>query len=179
VQSTIAPKKTMMKPLTTPEIIQFILAPVVMITACALLLNSLGSRYATVANRLRSLGHERFELLQKTDEPETRFSFIQERIQQIESQLPDLLNHHRSLDHAILRIYVAIALFLASMFILSGAAMTQWRPLEMIALIVFLAGVGFLFLSILFTAIDFRQSHKVTENEVKRICGFLSRSQDV
>ena len=174
----------MMKPLTTPEIIQFILAPVVMITACALLLNSLGSRYATIANRLRSLSHERFELLQKTDlqktdPPETRFSFIQERIQQIESQLPDLLNHHRSLHHAILRIYVAIALFLASMFILSGAAMTQWRSLEMMALIIFLAGVGFLFLSILFTAIDFRQSHKVTENEVKRICGFSSLSRDM
>jgi hypothetical protein len=168
-----------MKPLTTLEIIQFILAPVVMITACALLLNSLGSRYAAVANRLRSLSHERFELLQKTDQPETRFSFIQERIQQIESQLPDLLNHHRSLHHSILRIYVAIALFLASMFILSGAAMTQWQSLEMIALIVFLAGVGFLFLSILFTAVDFRQSHKVTENEVKRICGFPSLSRDM
>jgi hypothetical protein len=43
------------------------------------------------------------------DQPETRFSFIQERIQQIASQLPDLLNHHKSLHHSILRIYVAIA----------------------------------------------------------------------
>jgi type IV secretory pathway VirB6-like protein len=169
----------MMKPLTTLEMIQFILAPVVMITACALLLNSLGSRYTTVMNRLRSLSHERFDLLQKTDPPETRFSFIQERIQQIESQLPELLNHHKALHHAILRIYGAIALFLASMFMLSGAAMTEWRFLEIVALIVFLSGVGFLFLSILFIAVDFRQSHQVTENEVKRSCGLPLRSRDV
>ncbi len=159
-----------METLTTAEIIQFILAPVVMITACALLLNSLGSRYAALSTRLRSLSHERFELLQTPKQPPADFDFTQERIQQIESQLPELLRHYKALHHALLGVYVAIVIFLASMFILAGAAITQWLPLRIMALIVFLSGITGLFLSILFTAWDFRYSHRVTEAEVRRIC---------
>jgi hypothetical protein len=155
---------------TSTEVIQFILAPVVMVTACGLILNSLGGRYSAVTNRLRLLSHERFELLQKPNASEAYFDFNQERIQQIEAQLPDLLCHHRALHHSILRIYIAIVLFLASMFILAGAALTQWPILEIIALITFLLGIGFLFLGVVLMALDFRQSHQVTENEVKRMC---------
>jgi hypothetical protein len=165
-----------MQRLTTPEIIQFILAPVVLITACGLLLNSLGSRYAAVTNRLRGLGHERFELLQKPHQNDLDFDFQQERIRQIESQVPPLLCHHQALHCSIFRIYIAIALFLSSMFVLAGAAIIGWRVLESLALLVFLAGVGFLFVSIVLVAIDFRQSHKVAESEVREICHVRSRS---
>jgi len=160
-----------MKAFTTAEMIQFILAPVVMITACALLLNSIGTRYATLTNRLRSLGHERFDLLQQVNPSATDFDFAQERIQQIESQLPALLRHHTALHHSILRIYIAIAIFLVSMLALAGAATTQIPVLEAIALGLFLSGVGMLFVSILLTALDFRRSHTVVESEVRRICG--------
>ena len=74
-----------------------------------------------------------------------------------------------------MRIYVAIALFLASMFLLAGAAIVRWPLLETIALVIFLTGVGFLFFSILFVALDFRHSHQVAENEVRRICGLRSK----
>ena len=43
--------------------IQLILAPVVMITACALLLNGLLSRYDALNARLRIMGRERLDLL--------------------------------------------------------------------------------------------------------------------
>ena len=171
---SIAPNNVM-ESLTTAEIIQLILAPVVMITACGLLLNSLGSRYAALTNRLRAMSREHFELLQKPDRSERSFDYTQERILQIESQLPDLLRHHQALHHSLLRIYVAIALFLASMFLLAGAAIVRWQLLETIALVIFLTGVGFLFFSILFVALDFRHSHQVAENEVRRICGLRSK----
>ena len=45
------------------ETIQLILAPVVMITACALLLNSLGARYSGLSNRLQTLAKDRLTLL--------------------------------------------------------------------------------------------------------------------
>jgi Flp pilus assembly protein TadB len=159
-----------MQPLAIAEIIQLILAPVVMITACGLLLTSLGNRYAAVTNRLRSLSQEHFDLLQKPEQPDVYFDFTQERIQQIESQIPELLRHHQALHCSLLIIYVAIAFFLTSMFILAGAAMVQWVLLEVLSLLVFLAGILSLFTGVLLTAIDFRKSHLVTENEVRRIC---------
>ena len=42
--------------------IQLILAPVVVMTACALTLNSVMSHFQAVSSRLRALTHERLEL---------------------------------------------------------------------------------------------------------------------
>jgi len=163
-----------METLTTAQIIQFILSPGVMITACALLLNNLGSRHAEIASRLRSLSHERFELLQAPKQANNDFDFTQERIYQIEGQIPDLLRHHGALHNSLFKIYVSIVVFLASMIILAGAAITQWVPLRVIALTAFLSGIGILLVATLDTVLDFRQSHKATESEVKRICGLRS-----
>ena len=45
------------------QTIQFILAPAIMISACAIILGGLLSRYAAVNDRLRALAHERFDLI--------------------------------------------------------------------------------------------------------------------
>jgi uncharacterized membrane protein YphA (DoxX/SURF4 family) len=46
-----------------PRTIQLILAPVVMVTACAILLAGLLSRFAALNDRLRLLARERLDLL--------------------------------------------------------------------------------------------------------------------
>lgn len=55
------------------------------------------------------------------------------------------------------------------MFTLAGAAIAQFKALELLALVVFLLGVGLLFFAILVTALDFRRSHQVVESEVRRV----------
>lgn len=50
---------------TTARIIQTIIAPTVLITACAIILNGIIGQYNTIGSRLSSLAHERLELLQK------------------------------------------------------------------------------------------------------------------
>ena len=159
-----------MNPLTTVETIQLILAPVVMISSCALLLTSLGARYSHVLNRLHTLAHEQFDLLQQQPNSGDVFDFNQERLQELDIQLPGLLKHHRNLHNAILLLYLSITLFLGSMFALACAAAISLYWMEVVALLVFLAGVGLLFAGISLTALDFRTSHCLLQGEVRRLC---------
>ena len=155
---------------STVETIQLILAPVVMISSCGLLLLGLGTRYGNVSNRLRSLAHERLDLLQKRPHQDQGINFTQERLQELDLQLPGLLLHHRNLHNAILLLYISVTLFLASMFALACAAAVNLDWVETLALLVFLVGIGTLFSGIGLAALDFRTSHSLAQDEVRRIC---------
>ena len=72
--------------------IQIILAPVVMVTACAILLQGLLGRYAAINERLRALAAERIMLVFKDLESS---DFRTERLRLIDTQVPTLVNHHK------------------------------------------------------------------------------------
>src|SRR5687767_13503104 len=105
--------------------IQIILAPVVMVTACAILLQGLLARYAQISERLRNLSRERLDLLfaQMTND-----GLRAERLRLIDVQIPDLVKHHKFAHDAVLAVYYAVLLFLTSMFAIALAAMlvTEW-----------------------------------------------------
>ena len=86
---------------STVETIQLILAPVVMITSCALLLNNIGGRYLALTNRLRSLARERLDLVSQSATGTADNLLVQERLGQIEFQIPPLLRHHRNLHNSV------------------------------------------------------------------------------
>ena len=80
------------------QIIQFIVAPVVMISSCALILNGLLARYGAINDRLRLMTHERLELL-RTDKNDP---LTAERVSEIDRQIPILLHRHKQLHDAVL-----------------------------------------------------------------------------
>jgi Protein of unknown function (DUF2721) len=84
--------------------IQLILAPVVMVSACAILVTGLLSRYAAINDRLRAIGQERLDLLRRkiraSEDP-----FIDERLAEIDYQIPDLLHRHKLAQNAVLAVY--------------------------------------------------------------------------
>ena len=55
----------MMNVETVAHTIQLILAPVVMVTACGLILNSLVVRYGAIAEHMRAINRERLEMLRR------------------------------------------------------------------------------------------------------------------
>lgn len=78
---------------TVVTTIQLVLAPVVMITACSLILNGLLAHYSTINVRLRKLTKERLELTLNPHQIDTVGpQYINERLQQIDRQLPYLLS---------------------------------------------------------------------------------------
>jgi hypothetical protein len=157
---------------TVASTIQLILAPAVMVTACAVLLGGLLSRYAAINERLRAHARERLDLLRQANAGEpTADSFIPERLQEIDNQIPDLLHRHRLERDAVLSAYCSVLVFIVTMFVIAVAAAANSAVASTLALFLFLLGTGIMFLGVLLTAVEVRESQRAVEYEVRRVAG--------
>lgn len=170
---------------TVARTIQMILAPVVMITACAILLGGLQSRYAAVNDRLRAMAHERLELLRALgvdigvaaarmgnrsgDARDARDVFAEERLQEVDFQIPDLLRRHKLARDALLAVYCAVLVFVASMFLIAAAVAAGSAWVASGALFLFLGGAGTLLLGTFLAVVEVRTSHCAAQYEVRRV----------
>lgn len=121
--------------LTAINVIQAMLAPGLMISACGLLILAMNNKYSMVVGRIRLLNEERRRLrsAQPLDEVQKA------RLENIAFQLDELLHRLRLVRNAVVGYLTAVALFiLASLFI--GLRILAGWP-EAAALILFIAGV--------------------------------------
>ncbi len=133
---------------TTIGVIQAMLAPGLMISACGLLILGMNNKYSMVVNRIRLLNEERRRLGPPGDGDGTRG----QRLASIAFQLDELLHRLRLVRNAVVGYSAAVALFiLSSLFIglriLAGAG---WP--EAAALILFITGVLAVLAGIAFAA---------------------------
>ena len=153
---------------TAAKTIQLILAPVVMVTACGILLGGMLTHYAAINDRIRSLTAERLELA--LVEPATgRERRATERLSEIDHQVPMLIHRHRQVHHAILLAYAAVTVLVASMFVIAVAALAHSSVLGTIALFVFLAGAAALLAGGWFMAVEIRGSQASVAFEAMRV----------
>ena len=161
--------------------ISLTLAPVVMITSCAILLNGLLARYESVSARMREMHRERLELLHGLENttnnvaPGSGFSTL--RIHEIEVQLPNLLQRHKLIHNAVLAENSAILLFVSSMFIIALAVLTNIILTATIALLAFLIGTGALLVGVIITALELSQSQREVAFEIQD--GLRLRKEDL
>ena len=170
--------------MTIDEIIRtisLILAPVVMITSCAILLNGLLTRYESVSARMRAMHRERLELLQglgnTTSGVVPPVGFSTQRIQEIEVQLPQLLQRHKMIHNAVLAENAAIVLFVTSMFIIALAVLTNSTLTATIALLTFLIGTGALLVGVITTTLELSRSQREVAYEIQD--GLRLRKEDL
>ncbi len=150
--------------------ISLILAPVVMVSSCAIFLNGLFGHYQTISARLRGMHRERLELLQTVDmstTAERTFSIIVQRILEIDTQLPNMLRRHKLIRDAVVAIGVAVSIFITSMFIIALATAANSLLAAVIALIAFLLGTGALLVGVITTTIELYQSHREVSYEIQ------------
>jgi Protein of unknown function (DUF2721) len=158
--------------------IQLIIAPVVMVTACALILNGILARYAGVNDRLRALSRERFDLVRMgRAEGLADEEFFAERLEEIDEQVPQLVRHHKLLHDGLLAVYAAVLVYVADMFIIAVAVASDSSPLAVIALLVFLGGTAVLLVGILLTALEVRTSHQAVQVEAARVRALMRQSR--
>jgi hypothetical protein len=159
---------------TVSRTIQLILAPVVMVSACSILVGGLQAHYMAINDRLRAMARERLDLLRSLDRAPASGAaeadrFALERLEEIDHQIPDLLCRHREVHDAVLAVYCAILIFVASMFVIACAAVVNADWAATAALLVFLGGVAALLVGVLLIAIAVRTSHRSLQYEVGRI----------
>lgn len=151
--------------------IQLILAPVVMVTSCAIMVGGLLQRYAAINDRMRAMTRERFELLRsmgRTDSAQLD-PFVAERLGEIDAQFPDLLHRHTLIHTSVLTVYCAVLVFVASMFVIAGAAAFSSSAAATAVLILFLAGTAVFLAGVLLTALEVRTSQRAVVYEVERV----------
>ena len=149
---------------TVGEIIQFIVAPVVMIPACALVLNGLLTRYGAINDRLRLMSRERLELLRGSSDP-----FSAERLKQIDWQLPNLLLRHKQTHDAVLLVYCGILLFIVDMFVIAAQVVSGWVWMAIFILIFFLAALLAVVVAVAIAVREVYGSHRAIRYEVERV----------
>jgi hypothetical protein len=149
------------------QIIQAIVAPVVMVTACAIIIGGMMTQYGAINDRIRNLDHERLDLLRAGLAAGAVDAISQERIDEIDFQVPRLVHRHEQVQVAILLAYGAILCFVATM--ISIAIATRVSPVVMMTLVLFLAGVVTLLASIAQMAREIRGSHDAIRFEAQKV----------
>jgi Protein of unknown function (DUF2721) len=156
--------------------ISLILAPVLMVSSCALFLNGLLQRYYAISSTMRAMHRERFDLLRAagtslTGALESIDGVTAERLHEIETQLPNMLQRHNLIQHAVLVVDVAILVFVVSMFIIAFADMTNSPWTALVALFCFLTGMGVLLLGVAITTIEVYRSQRELTYEIRHGLG--------
>lgn len=154
--------------------ISLIIAPVVLISSCAILLGGLLSRYESISARMRAMNKERLELLRDTGKSlatalESADEFTRERLREIDTQLPILLHRHLLVRNAVLSAYSAILILVVSMLVIAAAVLTHSGTAAFGALAVFLLGTVALLVCVFITTIEVRRSHLDVMYEVRRV----------
>ncbi len=147
--------------------IDLIIAPVVMITACAIIINGLIVRYASLSEKARVIYLERTRLL------ELRLDCGTPKHGQLEhwdALLPDLVDHHHQVHNALVLVYLAILMFLIDMLVIALAVSTHQSWLSQVVIIVFLLGVTILFGSMIVIALELHSAHDLIQREVVQDC---------
>ncbi|MBC7969112.1 MAG: DUF2721 domain-containing protein [Verrucomicrobia bacterium] len=153
---------------TIVKAISLILAPVVMITACAIIQNGLITHYAAISNHLRSVNQEILSLaeIDLSDTP-SRAVYLHDLEHLL---LPDLLRRNHIVHHVLGGIYTAILVLIVDMFVIAIAIAIGINWLAQVVLMVFLLGVGILCWSILLVVHELRTSHRSIQLEVHHTC---------
>jgi len=161
--------------------ISLILAPVVMITSCAIFLNGLLSRYDSISARMRTVHHERLELLEnlanKGSSSGHSLGFSTQRIREIEVQHPSLLLRHKMIRYAVLVVDAAILILVISMFIIAASALSNSTLIAIIALFTFLIGTAALLAGVIITTLELSHSEHEVVYEVQH--GLSLKKEDL
>jgi hypothetical protein len=143
-------------------IISSALAPVVMISACGLLLLGLQSKYSNITDRIRQLDHEKLELEQR----EKLTTWMRNRLRILTYQIHRLLTRVRLVRDAIFLLYVAILFFVgASLLALLSNIIALFSAWFIFA--IFVAGLICVLASGIFVMLEVYISYDVIRSQVQ------------
>ena len=142
------------------EIIQAMLAPGIMISACGLLLLGMNNKYSLVVNRIRTLNIE-FRGLQNEDI---------ERQESILKQLPLLIRRMRIIRNAVWLYTIAIAFFIFSILSIGLFLLIQQSSImNYISFGLFILALISLLIGVIHAAKEVRLGYDILSIETKNI----------
>lgn len=148
------------------EIIQLMLAPGLMISACGLLLLGMNNKYSLVVNRIRLLNEERRKTLRKIDDPE--FSYQENvRLESISKQLERLTYRVKLVRNAVLFYTMAVALFVVTSLFIGFSYLFDVTRINSFITTFFLLGMVFVLCGVIFAAYETYKGYEIVKFEVE------------
>ncbi len=153
--------------MTMPDValsIQTLLSPVIMISACGLLLLGMLNRYGRINDRLRELGRERMSLFSQKGE-----KVADTHLEGIDNQIPDLLMRNSLLKNAVLCLFLSVIAFVLVIFSIALGMFMASHVGVVMAFCTFLMGEVFVFIGMIFMAREIQVSNNAVSYEIHQI----------
>jgi hypothetical protein len=148
------------------QIIQLMLAPGLMISACGLLLLGMNNKYSLIVNRIRLLNEERRRALHKLDDKE--FSFQENiRFESITKQLERLTYRVGLVRNAVLSYTIAVALFVLTSLLIGVGYLFDITRMNSFITVLFLLGMVSVLVGVLFAAYETYKGYEIVKYEVE------------
>lgn len=151
----------------SPErIIQLMLAPAIMISACGLLLLGINNKYSIVVNRIRLLNQES-RLIRKNIGTEEYTSDDNVRLEVIIQQIQKLMYRLKLVRNAVLSYSSAVALFVLTSLLLGISFIAAFEKLNVLIMGAFLFGMIMVFGGIVFAGRETIKGYEIVSFEVE------------
>jgi hypothetical protein len=144
------------------RVINGILAPSLMISACGLLILALQARYSHLIDRIRLLNEERRGLKQVAPPSE-----VADRIASIRSQVLILLSRAKFVRNSVFALYSAILCFVASSIAIGARLVFGFGPGPAVWLALFLVGMVAVLVGAIYALKDVSSAFTVAQLEVE------------
>ncbi len=154
--------------ITIVNIIQAMLAPGIMISACGLLLLSMSNKYSLTVARIRVLNDEKRKYI--TNSKSVHPNNEQEiRMHSVNAQLRRFQKRLRLVRDAVVFYTLAIAFFILSSLTIGLKFLTTIQYLENVVIGLFLAGMLFVLCGVLLAAIEVTKGYNIVQIEINDI----------
>jgi hypothetical protein len=158
--------------LTAVSAISAMVAPVVLVTTAALMSNGLLAVYGSANDRMRDMTFERLTLLSGPSGQilnKTELSPVgQERLAEIDMQLPMIMQRHQLIKDAVLILYIAVTVLVLSVIAIAVAVTQHSEVFGNAALALVLAGTVVLLAGLLLAARSMAKSTDAISYAVMR-----------
>ncbi len=147
------------------QVIQLMLAPGLMISACGLLLLGMNNKYSLVVNRIRLLNEERRRYLSKHDK---EFKYEENvRIESLSTQIKSLVVRVRLVRNAVFAYSVAVGIFVLTSLLIGLNYLSNSDKLNYIVAALFLLGMIAVLIGVIFASYETIKGYDIIQYEVK------------
>lgn len=154
--------------LTIVNVIQAMLAPGLMISACGLLLLGMNNKYSLVVNRIRQLDDEKRKLT-TYPKKDNLHPDEQQRLENVKLQIDHFAHRVMLVKNAVISYSVAVAFFIIASLLIGLQFKFNSEWISQIAICAFLAGMVSVFIGVLFAAQEIRKGHQIVKIEISSL----------
>ena len=148
------------------QMIQLMLAPGIMISACGLLLLGMNNKYSLVVNRIRLLNEERRKISKNINDKE--FNYHENiRLESLSMQISALDLRVRLVRNAVLSYTVAVAFFVLTSLSIGLQYTSSIQNINQLITFLFLAGMVLVLAGVIFAAYETIRGYEIVHLDVR------------